>query len=246
MDKLTALGKWLYAAAFFVFGIQHFMYANFVATLIPGWLPWHLFWAVFVGIAFILAAVSIVINKYTRLSSLLLATLLALFILLIHIPNLSAKLQNAQSWARALQDLTIMGTALLISGQANLQLPGKYLFAIPLVFLAMQHFTHAAFVTAKVPAWFPAVEVWDYIIGLVIIVMVAGIISNRYLGAPALMLAVLLLAFALLYHVPLLAANLYNGQQWTAAMLDAAIAGGAFVVAGLPAIYYKNLNMATK
>lgn len=246
MDKLATTGKWLYALAFIAFGIQHFIYAQFVATLVPGWLPWHLFWALFVGVAFILAALSIILNKYTRLSTTLLAVLMGLFIVLIHIPNLYTNPQNPQSWARALQDIAITGTALMLTGSLKLQTAGKYLFAVPIMALALQHFTHAAFVTAKVPAWFPVAEVWDYIVGVVIFLAAVGIVTNRYLGAPALMLAIFLLAFALLYHVPLLMANVYNGQQWTGAMLDLAIAGGAFIVAALPATYYKPVKIATE
>ncbi|MEO7212581.1 hypothetical protein [Mucilaginibacter sp.] len=249
MDKLTITGKWFYAAAFIIFGIQHFMYAQFVATLVPAWIPLKLFWAYFVGVAFILASISIIINKYALFSSVLLGIILAMFIVLIHIPNLVSHPQEPQRWTRALQDVVIMGTALMVTGELKLQTAGKYLFAVPIIILALQHFTHASFVTAKVPAWFPAVEVWDYIVGVVMAIAAIGIITNRYMGAPALILALLLLTFALLYHVPLLLADAHNGQQWTGAMLDIAIVGGAFIAAALPAVYYKpsqSSNLITK
>ena len=38
-----------------VFGAQHFMYAAFIATLIPAWIPFHLFWVYFTGAGFIVA-----------------------------------------------------------------------------------------------------------------------------------------------------------------------------------------------
>ncbi|RWY45992.1 DoxX family protein [Mucilaginibacter gilvus] len=245
MDKLTITGKWFYAAAFIIFGIQHFMYAGFVATLVPAWIPWHLFWAYFVGVAFIMASISIIINKYALFSSVLLGLMLAMFIVLIHIPNLVSHPQEPQRWTRAVQDVAIMGTALMLAGELKLQTAGKYLFAVPIIILALQHFTHTSFVTAKVPAWFTGVEVWDYIVGIVMIIAVVGIMSNRYMGAPALILAILLLTLALLYHVPLLLTDVHNGQQWTGAMLDIAIAGGAFIVAALPTVYYKPAGMAT-
>jgi uncharacterized membrane protein len=245
MDKLAIIGKWFYAVAFIVFGIQHFTYAEYAATLIPLWIPWHLFWTYFVGVAFILAAISIIINKYALFSSIMMGIMLAMFILLMHIPNLINHPHEPQRWTRALQDLAIMGTALMLTGELKLQTAGKYLFAVPIILLALQHFTHASFVTGKVPAWFPAVEVWDYIVGIVIAIAAVGIITNRYMGAPALILAILLFTLALLYHVPLLIADVHNGQQWTGAMLDVAIAGGAFVVAALPPGYYKPAGVAT-
>jgi hypothetical protein len=47
------LGRFLFALPLLVFGIQHSMYARYVATLVPSWIPGHLFWAYFVGVAFI-------------------------------------------------------------------------------------------------------------------------------------------------------------------------------------------------
>ena len=39
------LGRLLFALCMAVFGIQHFMYARFVAALVPSWIPGPLFWA---------------------------------------------------------------------------------------------------------------------------------------------------------------------------------------------------------
>ena len=55
-DRMTKLGRCLYAFPLFIFGTQHLMYARFVSTLVPAWIPGRLFWAYFVGIAFFAAA----------------------------------------------------------------------------------------------------------------------------------------------------------------------------------------------
>jgi len=44
-DKAAVLGRFLFASLLVVVGIQHFMYARLVATLVPAWIPGHLFWA---------------------------------------------------------------------------------------------------------------------------------------------------------------------------------------------------------
>jgi uncharacterized membrane protein len=51
-DHLVVPGRLLFASSLVVVAIQHFMYAHFVATLVPAWLPARLFWAYFVGGAF--------------------------------------------------------------------------------------------------------------------------------------------------------------------------------------------------
>jgi uncharacterized membrane protein len=230
MDNLVNFGKGLFAIALAVFGIQHFMYAGFVATLVPGWIPWHLFFTYLTGAAFIAVAISIIINKYTALAAALLSIEMGLFVVLLHIPQLLGNPHNVQQWTRFLQDVAIMGTAMVLIGDARLPRVCKYLFAVPMIGLGAQHFFHVDFVTAKVPAYFPAATMWDYFVGAVIIILAIGVVSNRYLAVPAFFLACFLLFFAVLYHVPLLIATPKNGILWTGAMLDIAITGGAFIL----------------
>src|SRR5712672_3288573 len=53
------LGRSLFAISMAVSGAQHFMYAGFIATLIPSWIPVHLFWVYLTGTGMIVAGFSI-------------------------------------------------------------------------------------------------------------------------------------------------------------------------------------------
>src|SRR6266571_8861200 len=62
---LGGIPRWLYrtsryllAFALIVFGIAHFQVLTFIASLVPDWIPWHSFWTVFFGVAFIAAGAS--------------------------------------------------------------------------------------------------------------------------------------------------------------------------------------------
>jgi hypothetical protein len=59
LDWLIKAGRFIFAIALVVFGLDHFLFLRFVASLVPPWIPWHLFWAFFFGCAFIAAGVSI-------------------------------------------------------------------------------------------------------------------------------------------------------------------------------------------
>jgi uncharacterized membrane protein YphA (DoxX/SURF4 family) len=83
-DKLVLPGRFLLAIPLVVFGVQHFMYANPTAGMVPAWLPPRLFWAYFVGVAFIAAAVSITIKVQARLAATLLGFMFLLIAILIH------------------------------------------------------------------------------------------------------------------------------------------------------------------
>lgn len=58
-SSLATAGRLAFAIALVVFAVQHFLYARFIATLIPAWIPGHVFWAYFIGVAFVGAAVAI-------------------------------------------------------------------------------------------------------------------------------------------------------------------------------------------
>ncbi|MDQ6763682.1 MAG: hypothetical protein M3015_13770, partial [Bacteroidota bacterium] len=59
MQKLIPLGKYFIAITMVAFGIDHFLYTDFVATLVPAWLPAHVFWTYFAGIALILSGLAL-------------------------------------------------------------------------------------------------------------------------------------------------------------------------------------------
>jgi uncharacterized membrane protein len=83
-------GKVLFAASLLVFAIQHFMYADFIATLIPSWIPGKLFFAYFVGVAFSAAAISILTNIQTRLACILLGFMYLFWMIFLHLPRVAA------------------------------------------------------------------------------------------------------------------------------------------------------------
>lgn len=84
---LIPFGPVLFAIPMAIFGMDHLVAAKAIATVVPSWIPGHLFWAYFVGVALIAAALSLATNIKSRLSSALLGIMIFLFVLLIHIPS---------------------------------------------------------------------------------------------------------------------------------------------------------------
>jgi uncharacterized membrane protein len=85
-DKFTLFGPLSSAIAMAIFGSDHLVAAKFVATIVPSWIPGHLFWAYFMGFALIAATLNLATSIRWRLA----ASLLFIFVLTIHIPNLPA------------------------------------------------------------------------------------------------------------------------------------------------------------
>lgn len=82
-DKFTLFGPLSSAIAMAIFGSDHLVAAKFVATIVPSWIPGHLFWAYFMGFA-------LALNLATSIRWRLAASLLFIFVRTIHIPNLPA------------------------------------------------------------------------------------------------------------------------------------------------------------
>src|SRR5260221_3676466 len=68
-DKLLLFGPLFYAAPLAAFGTEHFTLTEIIASLIPSWIPWHTFWAYFIGACFIAAALSLVTRIQARLAA---------------------------------------------------------------------------------------------------------------------------------------------------------------------------------
>ena len=108
--------RWLFAISLVVFGTQHFLYAKFVATLVPSWIPGHLFWAYFVGAAFVAAALSIAIEKYARLAATLLGLMFFLWVISLHLPRVAAAVHNGDEWTSAFVALAMCGGSWVLAG----------------------------------------------------------------------------------------------------------------------------------
>jgi uncharacterized membrane protein len=89
-STLTRNGRILFAVSLIVFAVQHFLYAEFIATLVPAWIPFKLFWAYFIGVAFSLSSISILTNIKTRLASALLGFMFLFWVIFLHLPRVAA------------------------------------------------------------------------------------------------------------------------------------------------------------
>jgi len=125
-------GRWLTGIPMAVFGVQHFMYARFVVTEIPRWIPGPLAWTYITGIAFIAAAAAIVVDRNARLAATWLGVMFGLWV--IGLPY----------WAP-------VG---LIAGLFNLiPLIGPFIGAIPALFIAFTTPEPASGLLHPRPGW---------------------------------------------------------------------------------------------
>ncbi len=117
MKNLGFIGKLLFALPFVMFGFAHFSNANAMSGMVPSYFPAPVFWVYLTGIAHVLAAIAIVINKKAKLATLLLGIMLILFALLMHLPGFIEGDQG--STTNFLKDTALGGAALFMSSVFN-------------------------------------------------------------------------------------------------------------------------------
>ena len=73
-----------------VFGAEHLSAAQGISQIVPSFVPWHLFWAYFVGFALLAASLSIATKIQVQWSGLLFGSMMFLFVAMMDIPGVLA------------------------------------------------------------------------------------------------------------------------------------------------------------
>jgi len=241
VDRIISPGRIFIAISLVVFGIQHFLYANFVATLVPAWMPGRLFWAYFVGIAFVAAAIGAVIPKMARPAGILLGILFFLFVVTLHIPRIAAHSRDGNEWTSGFLALAMCGGAWILASATSLEdkresaVPflrlGRYFFALAIVAFGVQHFVNEKLTVRAGPPWFPGRPLWAYLTGTTLVATGAAIILGQKSRLAATLLGTLLFLFFLFLHIPRILLNLHDPGPWTSGFEILALCGSALVLA---------------
>ncbi|PTB97746.1 DoxX family protein [Marivirga lumbricoides] len=109
-----------------------------------------------------------------------------------------------------------------------LQETGRVLFALPMVIFGVFHFVNTRNLQNVVPSFIPGDTFWVYLTGAALIAAGISILIKKQVGIICNLLAIMLLTFVLLIHLP----SFLNGNTdvLTSVLKDTSLAGGAFVL----------------
>ena len=247
-DRLILFGPLFYAAPLAAFGTEHFTLTEAIASIIPAWIPWHQFWAYFVGACFIAAALSLVTRIQARLSAGLLALTFFLFVVLMDAPGWAQNPRDRFAVTLALRELSFSGGALALAathtgqwserGRRILATIARYFVAIPVLFFSIEQFMHADYVPGipldrVTPGYVYGHAIWTY--GAAVVYAIAGtlLLVRKKTRAAATWVGLAVLFVELVVYVPIGVverASLGNGLNYVADTLM--FCGAVLLLAG--------------
>ncbi|WP_428665681.1 hypothetical protein [Runella sp.] len=117
LEPIIPFGRIFFSITMISFGIQHFMYAENVATLVPAWIPDHLFWTYFAGVTLICSGVAIILNIRMKQIAVLLGTMIFLWFIVLHLPRAFAEglANRGNEVASSFDALAFTGIAFMIA-----------------------------------------------------------------------------------------------------------------------------------
>jgi uncharacterized membrane protein len=203
LGKIVALTHLCFAIPLAIFGAEHISAGAFMAGMVPSYVPWHLFWIYFIGLALIAASLSIAAKVLVRWSGLLFGVLMFMFVAMIHLPGALAT-GGRIPWTIVFREMSFGGGGWVLAGVAmgassrqgkTLIHVGRTLIAITALIFGVLHFLHPLALPGvplekEMVAWIPARALIDYLTGAFLIA--AGVcfllarktrLAATYLGA---------------------------------------------------------------
>jgi uncharacterized membrane protein YphA (DoxX/SURF4 family) len=125
LGKLIPTGAFLFSITIISFGILHFVFAKQASILISSWIPAHMFWMYFCGVALIGSGSAIIFKIRTGLIAALLGSMIFIWFIILHIPRVIASpaADLGDEVDSAFLALAYSGIAFVIAGVNQIRKP---------------------------------------------------------------------------------------------------------------------------
>jgi uncharacterized membrane protein len=223
LDRIVVLSNLCFAVPLAVFGAEHFADSKDIMQIVPSYMPWHLFWTYFVGVALIATALSVATRIQVRWSGLLFGIMMFAFDAMLTVPALRANLHNRIVWTLLLREPSFGGGGWILAasalagwraeGRSWLITVGRLLIAVAAIFYGVEHFLHPLGMPGiplekEMPAWIPGRVVIDYLTGAILLVCGAGILVAKKTRMAATYLGTWIVLIVVVVYGPVLIASL--------------------------------------
>ena len=224
LDKIVALSKLFFAAPLAVFGALHLAAAEGLATMVPSYMPWRLFWAYFFGFALLAASLSIATKIQVRWSGLLFGIAMFCFVAMLDIPGSLATPRDRFGWTLTLREMLFGGGGWILAGNAmrkqgggqggsKLITVGRVIVGIAAIFYGIENSLHTTNVPGVpleklMPAWIPAHLLIGWLTGAILVVAGVCILLDKKTRMAATYLGTWIVLVVVFIYGPILIAAL--------------------------------------
>jgi uncharacterized membrane protein len=235
-----------YAIALIAFGIQHFLFGDFIAGRAPAWsegLPGQLPFAYATGLLLIIGGLAVLADKKARLGMVVSGVTILIWAALRNIYGLAMNPEYGGLLTNNFKALTIGLGAFIVADTfskednsssfdklvSTMAVAGKYLTALFLFTAGVQHFLFADFVKFLVPEWIPGSFFWTYFSAVALIAAGLGLITGIKSALAAQLAGWMVFVWVLVLHIPRAIVNA-NQNEWTAVFEALAVSGLLFLI----------------
>lgn len=193
----------------------------------------------------LVAGIGLLLRHWAKAASALLAAFMLMWAVLLKLPAVIVVPSMEATWL-GLGEITVIlagawvlfashvgarnGWLRHVTGQRGIR-AARVLFALSLPTIGLSHFIYSKQTVELVPAWLPYPIGWAYLTGACSIAACLAVLFGVLPRLAARLEAVMLWIITLLVWVPVLIATHGDRMPWTALVISAAMACGAWVVA---------------
>jgi uncharacterized membrane protein len=242
----VTISRALYALAIIAFGVQHFLFGDFIAGRAPVWpagVPGQLLVAYLSGALLIATGIAVLINKQARLALFLSGATILIWAALRNIYGIAMNPEYGGLLTSTFKALTLGSGAFIVANTFEsenyssrvdtlihrLAPLGKYMIGLFLLIAGVQHFLFAEFVKFLVPTWIPGASFWTYFSAIALIAAGLGLLTGIKVALAARLAAWMVFAWVFLLHLPRAISNA-NQNEWTAFFEATAVSGLLYLI----------------
>jgi uncharacterized membrane protein YphA (DoxX/SURF4 family) len=112
---VALVARVVFGATFLAFGFSHYLYHLYVESVIPSWIPAHVFFTYATGAAHAAAGLSVLTGIQARLAAALLAVMFGSWVLIVHVPRVIGAQGNKNEWTSLFVAVAMCGGAWIVS-----------------------------------------------------------------------------------------------------------------------------------
>ncbi len=194
------------------------------------------------GALLVLCSAGLLLQRLASASARVLALFTLGLALLLGIPRVAAQPLSIVGWLGLFETLTTLAGAWLLHVQASASAAGgwadgasavsiaRLVAGAAMVVFGLAHFAYADFTASMIPPWMPARLPLAYLTGACHLAAGCALLLGIWPALAVRLEAIMMSAFIVLVHVPLVAAKPHDHGQWAELFLAAALSGAMWTV----------------